>query len=443
MLWLFWQSGEHNSLFRQGLPILTQFYLKDYPILPAQSEVCAEHHPLVGMVPWGQFRLLRWKVVMSVLNQFRRLVAIVAFMAFSPSVFGQVYHPFAEPLEFNPDWQFFAPVDVDSLMELPNRKRANTGWFATYDRTSMWVSRPETEQSRADGDFASGNRYDLGFMTDDRSGWLFSLRHIGGPNAYSNVYQERINRVNLADTGAQPTTVRPFIDQNDPQYQTRVYFLGDSLNVAGMSNFEVNKTWRREPYRYGGIIEPMLGLRYTSFDDTALNQSYFRSGNLISVPGTISATNLVETLVSNETNIQNRMVGGQLGFRYFNYYKRWTLSSELRAFGLQNFQNRTFHQRTETTEYGGVAISSAVVATDYTSGTATVQSSNSEFVVGFEARAEAAYQVTKYFSIRGGVDVVDFAKGIWRGANPGFGNINDQSQDVQLAGFSVGVTLNR
>lgn len=381
---------------------------------------------------------------MSVLNLFKRLIAIVALVAVSPSVFGQVYHPFAEPLEFNPDWQFFAPVDVDLLMELPSRKRANTGWFGTYDRLYTWVSRPEVEQSKADGDFTWGNRYDLGFMTDDRSGWLFSMKHIGGPGAYENVYQERINRADLDDTGPlNPTPVIPFIDQNDPQYGTRVYILGDSLNVAGLSNFEINKTWRREPYRYGGVIEPMLGMRYTTFKDFALNQSYNRSLNLISAPGTASTTTDVETLISNETTIHNRMVGGQLGFRYFNYYKRWTLSSELRAFGMQNFQNRQYRQRTETTEYDGIGLDTDVVAVDYTNGSSVVHSSNSEFVVGFEARAEAAYQITKYFSIRGGIDVLDFAKGIWRGANPGFGDINEHSQDVQMAGFTFGLTLNR
>ena len=381
---------------------------------------------------------------MSVLNLFKRLIAIVALVAVSPSVFGQVYHPFAEPLEFNPDWQFFAPVDVDSLMELPSRKRANTGWFGTYDRLYTWVSRPEVEQSRADGDFTWGNRYDLGFMTDDRSGWLFSMKHIGGPGVYNTIYQERINRVNVDDTGpTDPTPVQPFLDANDSQIGTRVYILGDSLNVAGLSSFEINKTWRREPYRYGGVIEPMMGLRYTSFKDYALNQSYNRSLALISAPGTVSTTTDVETLISNETTIRNDMFGGQLGARYFNYYKRWTLSSELRAFGMQNFQNRSFRQRSETTEYDGIDIGSEVVATDYTSGSGFVESSNSEFVVGFEARAEAAYQVTKYFSIRGGVDVLNFAKGIWRGANPGFGNINEHSQDVQMAGFTFGLTLNR
>jgi len=381
---------------------------------------------------------------MSVLKLFKRLIAVVALMAFSPSVFGQVYHPFAEPLEFNPDWQFFAPVDVDSLMELPNRKRANTGWFGTYDRTYMFLSRPNISQSAANGDFGWGNRYDLGFMTDDRSGWLVSARHFGA-NSFDRTYRERINRVNLADTGAQPDPLRPFIDQNDPQYRTRVYILADSLNVASMSNFELNKTWRREPYRYGGIIEPMVGLRYTSFTDHAQNESYATSPNLISAPGTISTTNVVETFISDQTTIANRMVGGQLGFRYFNYYKRWTLSSEFRAFGMQNFQNRTYQQRTEVTEYAGVGIGTAVVATAYSNGNGagSVRTSNNESVVGFEARAEAAYQVTKYFSIRGGIDVIDFANGIWRGANPSFGKIDNHNQDVQLAGFTFGLQLNR
>jgi hypothetical protein len=96
-----------------------------------------------------------------------------------------------------------------------------------------------------------------------------------------------------------------------------------------------------------------------------------------------------------------------------------------------------------TTTYAAVAQGSATVSTDFTNGTSLVSSSNSEFVVGFEARAEAAYQVTKYLNIRGGLDVIDFATGIWRGANPGIGNPNLHDQDMQIAGLTFGITLNR
>ncbi|MEZ6134208.1 MAG: hypothetical protein R3C53_04765 [Pirellulaceae bacterium] len=103
---------------------------------------------------------------------------------------------------------------------------------------------------------------------------------------------------------------------------------------------------------------------------------------------------------------------------------------------MSNFQQREYAQRTYTTEYTGApTIGVGVDATDYASGSSVVHSSNNEFVFGFEARAEAAYQVTKNFGIRGGIDVIDFAQGIWRGANPGFGNINNQDQDVPASRF--------
>ncbi|MCA9130112.1 MAG: BBP7 family outer membrane beta-barrel protein [Planctomycetales bacterium] len=382
---------------------------------------------------------------MSLLNLAWRVIAAVTLVVTGPAALAQVYHPFADPLEFDPDWQFFAPVDIDSLTEMSPRKRANVGWFASYDRTNLWTSRPETEQSKSTGDFGWGNRYDFGLMTDDRSGWLFSFRNMGGPNVYDRVYAERINRVNTADVNDPVNTpVIPFIDANDPQLQTRAYILGDSLNVVGLTNFEINKTWRREPYRYGGILEPMIGFKYTTLKDLALNQSYTRSIGQITVPGGTTASTQLETLISNETRIQNQMVGGQLGARYFTHYNRWTLSSELRAFGMSNFQQREFQQRSFITEYGGApAINAAVAAIDYTTGTGVVHSSNTEFVFGFEARAEASYQVTRSFNVRAGIDVLDFAKGIWRGANPGFGNTDLHDQDIQMAGYTFGLSINR
>jgi hypothetical protein len=383
---------------------------------------------------------------MSLLNLAWRFVAAVTCVVSAPAVMAEVFHPFADPLEFDPDWQFFAPVDVDSMMEMSPRKRAHVGWFGSYDRTYLWMSRPENEQSHASGDFGYGNRFDIGFMREDRGGWLLSFRSMGGPNVYDRTYAERIDRFNANDVNDPINTpVQPFLDANDPQMGTRAYILGDSLNVGGLTSFEINKTWRRQPYRYGGIIEPMVGLKYTTFKDLAMNQTYNRSVGLITTPGGVTASTQVETLISQETNTRNQMVGGQLGARYFTHYERWTLSGELRAFGLSNFQQNEFRQSTFITEYaGGPSIGGTVDATDYVSGSGLVHTSNTEFVFGFEARAEAAYQVTKYFNIRGGIEVIDFAQGIWRGATPLGGNdpnINDQA--LLLAGFTFGIEINR
>lgn len=397
---------------------------------------------------------------MSVLNLAWRIVVLVAVAAVGPSAMGQsatlgqTFHPFAEPLEFNPDWQFFAPVDVDSVLELPSRKRANNGWFATWDRTYLRMSRSDTEQSETLGDFTWGNRFDLGLMNDKESGWLVSLRSVGGPNVYDRTMQERINRVNAADVFNPSAPIFPVDDRNDPQLRQRVYVLGDSLNVAGISSVEINKTWRMEPYRYGGILEPMLGLRYTKFKDYSVDQAYARApGPLISTNAAPGVTNIVETLQSFEANNDNYMVGGELGFRYFNYYKRWTLSTELRAFGLQNFYDTRNQTRQIITEYSAATAGATVVAQDTSSTFGIAYDHGTAFVPGFEVRAEAGYQVTKYFNIRGGLDFIDFARGVLRGSAetvnglviPGqpLRTFETKLQDVQLVGVTFGITLNR
>ena len=105
---------------------------------------------------------------------------------------------------------------------------------------------------------------------------LVSFRNMGAPNVYDRVYQERINRVNTDDVNDPINNpVQPFIDGNDPQFGTRAYIICDSLNVGSLSNFELNKTWRRQPYRYGGILEPMIGFKYSTFNDLGLQPRVF------------------------------------------------------------------------------------------------------------------------------------------------------------------------
>lgn len=378
---------------------------------------------------------------MSLHNLSWRIVALIAACMVIPAAQAQVKKPFQDPFDVDPDWQFFAPVDIEELTELSPRKRASYGWFAAYDRTNLWVSRPNVEASADTGDFGWGNRYDIGFMGEGDSGWLLSFRNMGGPNVYDRILVERVDRINPNDTGDPANPVLPPGDANDPQLGFRAYVLGDSLNVASLTNFELNKTWRRTPYRYGGMLEPMVGFKYSTFKDVALNEDYNLSQNQIGTPGGVLATTGVEQLISDTTNIKNQMVGGQLGGRWFNHSGRWTLSGEFRAFGMANFQTRRYERRVITTEY--TALGGTVTVTDPRTGSATVYDSNTEFVFGFEARAEAAYTITKHFQVRAGLDVLDFASGIWRGVNPNFGDAFQHDQDVQMAGFTFGLTLNR
>jgi opacity protein-like surface antigen len=119
------------------------------------------------------------------------------------------------------------------------------------------------------------------------------------------------------------------------------------------------------------------------------------------------------------------------------------LSTEFRAFAGENFQNRNYRLRQYSTTYDGVGTGSEVTFVDNTTGSFTLAQNNNEFVWGFDVRADAAYQVTRSVSLRAGWSFTDFARGIWRGANPGFGDTNLNDQSVILSGVTFGVTLNR
>ena len=380
---------------------------------------------------------------MSLLKLTWRYFTAVTILVTGPTVFGQTNHPFADPLQFDPDWQFFAPVDMAALNELSPRKRAPVGWYGTYDREHLWVSRPSDNRGLDQGDWGWGNRFDLGYMTEKHKGWLFSFRHLGGPGAIDKVYQERNDRVNANDTGDPLNPVAP-VEANDPQFGVRAYWLGESVNVLGMSNWELNKVWRREPYRYGGILEPMIGLKFTNLLDTAIKESYVRNVNATDLFDN-TATAVVEELTSDLQYTRNVMFGGQVGARYFTHYERWTLSGEFRAFLMNNQQEKLLNNQVFRTQYSAAGAGSTVTAIRNTND--ITRTLNTTTLWGFEARGEAAYQLTRNLSGRFGVDVIDFANGIWRstghlGPNQGgFGGSQDQS--VTMAGFTFGMTLNR
>ncbi len=377
---------------------------------------------------------------MTLLNLAWRVVAAVTVVVSAPTLYAEVYHPFAQPVAVDPDWQFFAPVDIDLMTEVHPRKRDPHGWFATYDRSYLWVKRPAQEQSGNTGDFGYGNRWSFGYMSEKNKGWLFNFRNIGAPNVYDVTTTERIDRLNANDTGDPNAPVLPPTDRNDPEELYRLYHLQDSLNVFGLTDFQVSRTWRFEPYRYGGRLEPMVGFKYTTLNDTAVNDQYIRTFGPLLTDGTIDTTLLQESLTRNITFTKNQMVGGQFGARYFRQLGRVTASTEFRAFGMANFQTRRYSVTDTVTQYTG---SPGTVVAERVFPTPVVYTTSDTFVFGFEARAEAAYQITEGLNIRGGIDVLEFAQGIWRGANPGFGDVFDSNQNVEMAGFTLGLAWNR
>ncbi len=148
-------------------------------------------------------------------------VAVVVGLATSARA-GDLGPIFIEPTYFNPDLQFFAPAEVDYFGD---PAPATTGWFFTYDRLYVGVSRPDNGPRPWDMDQTWGNRFDIGYMTEDDGGLLFSCMHIDGPT-------------------------------------------GEAASAkASTASVEMNKVWRWNPTHHNAHIEPFLGVRFVKFND--------------------------------------------------------------------------------------------------------------------------------------------------------------------------------
>ncbi|QDV12114.1 hypothetical protein CA51_19900 [Rosistilla oblonga] len=393
------------------------------------------------------------------------LVAVIATVAGGHQVGAQEQPPgtWGEPdgiLEFDTDFRWFETAYNADIEELSPKHRANHGWYATFDRAYMMVNRSETEASYTQGDYGWGNRLDFGYMGDDDRGWAMTYWSLTGPNVFDIDVEYRANVINTEDPQL-PSAETPEVfdeygqllprrDRDNHEYLERIYEVKDSLNVIEMKGFELNRTWRLESYRKGGLLEPMIGLKYVKIRDHTENDTYnVQPGLAQQADGTFAE--LIQESFNEQIDLnENEMYGGQFGFRYIKFYNRFTNSLDLRAFAMQNFQNNAYINRTTDTYYD-IALQGEIdgeIAFD-DSRHDTVYAHGSEFVFGFDVRAESSLQLTRDINLRAGVQVIDFAQGILRGQvrNPngtslvGSTAVNDQN--VWLVGYTFGLTINR
>jgi len=450
-----------------------------------------------GLSAAPPYRTMRVESIMSIVRISACIAAFSFLLALTPRVEAQreihhippsvssdgnnpdLAHPFIDPLAFDPDWNFFAPADVEPFGGGPE---VRTGWFATYDRMNIWSSRPKNQvATNPTGDYLVllpdnkgldsgwGNRFDVGYMTEEDHGWTVSYWNLRGPNYYSVVHAERINVYQPLDqinsdpantidlrSGEEPdddaTTSRipgiPESDRNDPATGYRTVPLYNSVNVSNMANVELNKTFRMPKLAYGSTVEPFFGVRYMRFGDVFNRATYnrydtngFRLGLGIppeDLPPELGpVTNYdIEEYRNYQAIIENHMIGGQLGLRVHKRKTRWLLSGEARAFAMQNFQDIYVQDGMERTYYDGTGVGAEIetitVDLDSTSGHAA------EFVWGGEVRAEAAYEFTRDFALRVGFTYLQLGRGIARG-----GDLLENQQGVTMFGTTMGFTINR
>lgn len=401
---------------------------------------------------------------MSVRKLTASLITTLAILGAISNGNAQDHVPPADPFAFDPDFQWFRPVTNMDLADMKPKKRANTGWFATYDRLALYGSRPELnsgDSAETKLDSGWGNRYEIGYMLPDvEHGWLFTATS-NAVNGYDTTERERLNRYNEGDFPPygqkEGVVVPPFGAINPPEdanligYYQRLYFVQDSLNVMKHDSYELNKTWRMEPYHYGGILEPFVGFRWGRLDDLQQRQNYTSTGDgsiviIPDAPGNNEALGEdYERLFTDATITENEVLAGQFGFRYIKFRDRFTYSADFRVFTGGSLQCAMSQQSTVTTVYDGGG-TGAEVDQIIQEKTAKVYTRNEEFVIGFDLRGEMAYQLTKSIKVRGGFQIIDYATGIWRGGPSSPGNPlvgGDRDQDFVMVGGTFGIELNR
>ena len=354
---------------------------------------------------------------MSMIRPITCLAALLAVTLLADTASAQRYQPFIEPGYFEPDFQFFAPAEAG---EFGGGEPPNTGIYASYDRTYVNMTRPDGEASlfsEFDGDFTWGNRFEIGYMTEDDTGWGIVHWHLSGPNEYVANAQD----TNYANVTSGMDIVRIGFSEDISQ---------DSLNVASLSSFELNKTWRRKEFHNGAILEPLAGFRYMNFRD------FYRRTQFTAETITITFDQF-RTIDFERAVFENAMYGGQLGGRLFWTRAHWTLSTDVRFFACYN-QQTLLNETVNATEFipADLETIGEVVGPDVIRDRSYRQ--RSMFVWGGEVRAEAAYELTRDISLRFGMVFFDLGQGIGRG-----NTLQDNNQDVQLAGVTFGFTINR
>ncbi|MBM4004024.1 MAG: hypothetical protein FJ295_12185 [Planctomycetes bacterium] len=217
-----------------------------------------------------------------------------------------------------------------------------------------------------------------------------------------------------------------------------------------MMSVEINKSFRLAPFHNGGFLEPFLGARYIRYVDFTELGSYARfddEGVLIDIENLDDAR--VEDISLTTTETINNMFGGQLGLRYFRQRNLWRTSAELRVFALQNFADFSRQVDSMLTLFdqagaqgggggggGGGQQTEAPSVNQYSR--TTTYDHGAEFVFGIEARAEAAYQITRDIALNFGFSFMDIGKGVLRGQD-----FTQKGEDVVMAGINFGVTVNR
>jgi len=301
------------------------------------------------------------------------------------------YTPFVEPGYFDHDLQFFAPAEIDEFSGPP---KPRTGFFAEAQR--MYIS---NDRGRADTqnfvgtDFGWGNRFVVGYMLDNGSGWTAEYQH--STNGYNDT--DAVRSLNLNAAGN-------ILFQNVVNDLTSVQ--------SDFQTFELDKVFRMDQWANGGYWEAFIGAKY-AYSRESLDFSNRQGDNL---PGEF----VLQKFVFEQ---KNSIALASLGARMSHKKGSWKLSGEVRMFGGMNFQSN--FQRASFAD-----------PVTFTTGQTTATSATEEFVVGGDLLLQADYSLTRDISLNVGWLFEHYGTGMARLSA-------DNSVHLTRTGVIFGIVVNR
>lgn len=371
--------------------------------------------------------------------------------------------------------QLFEPTDVRPY---GNWAQPRTGFFLTFDGIYWHISPPDkttigfpglthqvltdvpaspdqpdvqavqtTEQNSLTTNFRAkwkqGDRFELGYV-GEHHGWLITTLDTARQTQWNAAQHAAIvfadptfNGHSLLETvyGSENgiTTVT-----GDPLRSPVIF---DQVSVANRTKFsgvEAAYLYRQHQLHHGGTIEWLLGARYFQLDDNFTVNAF--------------GGNLADSFWENE--VKNRIVGPEIGLRYYKPFGRFALSSEGRF---------TAGVNTQSVHLNGILGSTLTEAPTDDLAPRLMRATGFNHTANFyeftplaEFRIEAHMQLTRLISAKVGwnamymdgiaraSNMINYAVGSPNGPMPITTEIGEGNrQDVFVHGLTLGIEINR
>lgn len=360
------------------------------------------------------------------------------------------------------DAQFFRMPD---LTQIGTNPELNYGPFFQYERIYWSLRQPQTTQVGDPGvaagigipndldtgfmkaGFVWGNRFDIGYVQDDETGWRTSILKTNTQfNTLSSATPEDVFFVNHEPTFITGT---PYVLNTIPTFSTITI-----SNTTRMVGVELMRSYRYPVQHDGGIWTFLYGARYFQLHDRYDIEAQTVGGD---VAGTATGETLETSVAPNswDLGIDNNLVGPQIGLEWEHDDNRWVVGTSLRAMFAANFQNATLFG------YSGSGTVDVVTAGNPNAGESAVgipgepintfhaTRQNVTFAPLGELRLHAEYKVTSNVSLTVGYTAI-LASGIGRASDriqyilPDSGILNGADKQHFFAdGISMGFEVNR